>query len=646
MSLTGDLAATPLSDLIEFFCMRQETAAIAVRTGDGHGGVLFIEGGAVVDARLDDLIGEGAVRAALRMNKGDFRVEREVRCQQRTIFEPWKKLILEAAQLEDEAQHARQTDANDSKEPTVPSNGNVVAMRCNTCGREYHGGTVCPHDGAALVPRGPQERPSSDSVRPVAGVRQLPTPQSSRAATPVVHPSVRSEGPEGSDTNRIEDLSATGRQPTAPPPAPASKRVVSLVVLAALVTVAALLVVISQRGDGPAAPALPRAAVSAATQPATTAPSTINGVTDTEILFGMSAPFSGSAKELGRGMKTGVEVAFAAVNEAGGIYGRKLQLIALDDGYEPARTKETMKELIEKRKVFGIIGNVGTPTAAVAAPFALDHKTLFFGAFTGAPLLRKDPPDRYVFNYRASYAEETAAVVRYLVEQRRVKPDQIAVFAQEDGYGDAGYAGVASELRRKYQRDPATILRVGYKRNSADVQDAVGKVLAAKDIRAVVMVPAYRAAARFVEKVKEKRPDMIFTSVSFVGASALAEEFQQLNPRIGEGVIVTQVVPLPTARSSVALRYQELLTKHAPGERPDFVSFEGYLAANVLIEALKRHGRALDTESLVGTLEGLRGLDLGIGNQLSFGLSEHQASHKIWGTVLDAQGGYQTVELE
>ncbi len=129
---------------------------------------------------------------------------------------------------------------------------------------------------------------------------------------------------------------------------------------------------------------------------------TVRGVTDTEIRFGMSAPFSGPAKELGQNMKLGIQAAFNVINAKGGVHGRQLRLIAADDGYEPARTGATMKELYEKDQVFGLIGNVGTPTAVVALPYALDRRMLFFGAFTGAGLLRSDPPDRYVFNYRAS----------------------------------------------------------------------------------------------------------------------------------------------------------------------------------------------------------------------------------------------------
>jgi Periplasmic binding protein len=188
--------------------------------------------------------------------------------------------------------------------------------------------------------------------------------------------------------------------------------------------------------------------------------SPVQGVTENEIRFGISAPFSGAAKELGQNMKLGIQAAFNVANTNGGVNGRQLRLVAVDDGYEPTRTAETMKQLYEQDRVFAIVGNVGTPTATVALPYALERRMLFYGAFTGASLLRSDPPDRYVFNYRASYAEETDAVVRYLVKVRRLKSEQIAVFAQQDSYGDAGFAGVAKAMRSLRGGDENTILRL------------------------------------------------------------------------------------------------------------------------------------------------------------------------------------------
>jgi ABC-type branched-subunit amino acid transport system substrate-binding protein len=374
---------------------------------------------------------------------------------------------------------------------------------------------------------------------------------------------------------------------------------------------------------------------------------TIRGVTDTEIRLGISAPFTGSAKELGNQMKLGIETAFNLINESGGIHDRQLRLVAADDGYEPTRTAETMKELYEKEQVFGFIGNVGTPTAVVGLPYALERRSLFFGAFTGAGLLRRDPPDRYVFNYRASYAEETDAVVRYLVKMRGLRPEQIAVFAQQDAYGDSGFAGVAKAMRALRGGNEGAILRLDYKRNTVDVDDAVARLRAHKiPIKAVVMVPTYRAAAKFIEKTRDLYPAMIYTNVSFVGSTALADELMLLGPRYANGVIVTQVVPAVDSYASTILKYKTALAKYFPGVLPDYVSLEGYVAGTLLLEGLKRAGRQLDTEKLVEALESVRDLDMGLGAPISFGPTEHQGSHKVWGTQLNEYGRYQAIDLE
>jgi branched-chain amino acid transport system substrate-binding protein len=383
--------------------------------------------------------------------------------------------------------------------------------------------------------------------------------------------------------------------------------------------------------------------------------SAVRGVTDSEIRFGISAPFTGPAKELGLNMKIGIEAAFNVANAKGGVYGRQLRLIAADDGYEPTRTAVTMPQLYERDQVFGLVGDVGTPTAVVALPYALDRKMLFFGAFTGAGLLRNDPPDRYVFNYRSSYAEETAAVVNYLVKVRRLSPEQIAVFAQQDAYGDAGFAGVEKAIRSLRGGNASPILRLNYQRNTVDVDDAVAQLQQSNaqleqkrhiPIKAVIMVPAYRAAAKFIEKTRNLYPDMIYTSVSFVGSTALADELMLLGKRYATGVIVTQVVPAVDGHSSLVLDYKSALAKYFPGQAPDYVSLEGYVDANVLIAALQRTGPQLDTEKLVGTLENLRDLDIGLGAPVTFSRSDHQAVHKVWGTQLDETGHYQPIDLQ
>jgi branched-chain amino acid transport system substrate-binding protein len=370
----------------------------------------------------------------------------------------------------------------------------------------------------------------------------------------------------------------------------------------------------------------------------------VEGVTDSEVQLGISAPFSGPAKELGSQMKIGIETAFAVANDAGGIDGRQVKLIAADDGYEPRRTADTMRQLYEKQKVLGFIGNVGTPTAEVALPYALEHHALFFGAFTGANLLRRDPPDRYVFNYRASYAEETNAVVRYLVRVRHLRPEQIAVFAQHDGFGDAGFDGVAKAIRA-LDGDDQAILRLNYERNTVNVDDAVARLRAHKGaIKAVVMVAVYRPAAHFVEKTHDLYPGMIYTNVSFVGSTALSDELMLLGPRFASNVIVTQVVPAIDSYASAILKYKAALAKYQ-GDAPDYVSFEGYIDGSLFLEGLRRAGPQPNTEKLVDGLESIRNFDMGLGTLISFGASEHQGSHKVWGTQLNSQGHYEPIDL-
>jgi ABC-type branched-subunit amino acid transport system substrate-binding protein len=378
-------------------------------------------------------------------------------------------------------------------------------------------------------------------------------------------------------------------------------------------------------------------------------PSLVRGVTDTEVLCGMSAAFSGPSRELGNRMKLGVETAFSVVNDASGVGGRKLRLVALDDGYEGPRAGENMKDLLDNRSVFAVIGNVGTPTAQVAMPYAVSHKTIFFGAFSGSKILRQEPPDRYVFNYRASYEEETAKMVHYLVDAKRIAPASIVVFAQHDGYGDAGFDGVAKTLR-KYGRGDVDILRANYERNTVDVEAAVRDVIkyhaGVRRVEAVIMVATYKAAARFIQKVRDKGVAPVFLNVSFVGSNALADELKEVGPSYAPGVIVTQVVPHYESGGTGILRYREALSRYHPDQQPDFVSLEGYVVGRLFAEGLRRAGRELDTEKLVDVLESIHDYDVGMGTIINFGMSEHQGSHKVWGTMLDAQGHFQSLDME
>jgi len=385
----------------------------------------------------------------------------------------------------------------------------------------------------------------------------------------------------------------------------------------------------------------------AATMPNQPLPSeNVQGITDREIRFGIVVPYSGSAKENGQNYKLGIDVAFSKINDAGGVNGRLLKLIPADDGFEPSRTLGAMKMLWEKEQVFGYFGNLGTPTADVSVPYALEHRALFFAPFTGGSNVRHDPPDRYVFNYRPSFMEEADAAVRYLLKVRKLRPNQIAAFGENDAFGEQGFAGVAKAYRALgYGNTP--ILRLTYNRNTIDVDEAVNLLKQQKvPIRAVVMTATTRPAAKFIERTRDLFPGMIYTNMSVSGGTALAQELLMLGPRFTDNVIMTQAVPAVSGYSSEVMEFKNALAKYSPGTTPDYLSLEGFIAANILADALRRCGPQVDTEKLVDSLEQTHNLDLGLGAPINFSRGEHQALHKVWGTQLDNTGKYQPIDLE
>ena len=311
-----------------------------------------------------------------------------------------------------------------------------------------------------------------------------------------------------------------------------------------------------------------------------------------EIVLGMSTALSGPAAALGKDMREGVLAGFERANRAGGVNGRKLRLVALDDGYEPSRTAPNMRQLLDKENVLAVIGNVGTPTAIVAIPIAMEQKTLFFAAYTGAGVLRNKPPDRYVVNYRASYAEEVGTMIDGLLDDLGFKPEEIAFFTQRDGYGDAGFNGGVAALKRHGLKDEKAILHVRYERNTLAVENAVASlVLAEPQPRAIVMVGAYAPCAKFIQQCREAGLRALFLNVSFVGSIPLAKELGKTDA----AVVVTQVVPSPLDMSLPIVR-EYVADLHAldPSATPSFGDLEGYIAARILHHGAGKDQRRAD----------------------------------------------------
>ena len=359
-----------------------------------------------------------------------------------------------------------------------------------------------------------------------------------------------------------------------------------------------------------------------------------NGITDDRILFGQSAAFSGPASELGLGMRAGILAAFSEANAAGGVHGRRLDLAFRDDAYEPEAAIANTAALIEEDKVFALVGAVGTPTSRSAVPVAEAGGAPYVAPFTGAEFLRS-PDYQHILNVRASYYQETAAMVKRLMEDLGIT--RIAVMYQDDSFGRAGYQGVRLALEQEGMEPVAIGI---YPRNTKAIKTALLD-LKQGEPEAVIMIGAYEPVAHLISWARHTEFNPEFMTVSFVGSNALARELGDY----GEGVYVTQVVPFPWDDSiPIVADYHKALEAYAPEESPGFVSLEGYIAGRFVIEVAERCGRDIDRRCFMQNLRNGDMVDLG-GFELQFGAMDSQGSNEVFLTVIGADGNYHPIDV-
>jgi ABC-type branched-subunit amino acid transport system substrate-binding protein len=366
-----------------------------------------------------------------------------------------------------------------------------------------------------------------------------------------------------------------------------------------------------------------------------------------ELSFGMSTALSGPVAGLGRAMKDGVELAFAEANAKGGMHGRRLRLIALDDSYHPPTAAANVERLIEQDRVLAIVGNLGTPTARLAMPLATEAGVLFFGAMTGADLLRANPPNRYVINFRASYAQEVKSMLDLLLAEG-IQPEEIAFFTQDDSYGASVYESAMRQLETRGYAKARSLAHGRYPRNTLQVEAAlVALIEAPVRPRAVIMVGAFRPSAKFILLARQIFPDMVYLNVSFVGSGPLKDLLKESADPLPETLTETLTETLPeTLPQTLTVKVMEVvppLDADLPAVRafhdaraqwkPDMdasaAALEGYLAARVLLLGLEA-APAPTREDLINALLNMGQIDLGMGAPLYLSPAQHQASQAVW----------------
>lgn len=437
---------------------------------------------------------------------------------------------------------------------------------------------------------------------------------------------------------------------------------------------------------------------------------------DAPLIIGESAPISGTNQALGTAMKAGIEIAFDEQNAMGGVRGRMLQLEFRDDAYQPNLAETNARALTDAQvlnteqpkcpsssamiagntpvstsalqrgpnAVLAMLGNVGTPTMVRAAPIAVETGTVFFGAFTGASTVLRDTTcadcSKYIFNVRASYAQEARATMELFRKKGVGDYTRMMSFDQNDSYGQSGYDGLVQAYKDVVGNFPGSaddtnpIVRFRYTRN--DDTSVPAQASAAENYLAnllsdtsgtvtvgVMMTDTYGAGGDFIialrnwqfandsqqtNLMKATRLKLVFSNISFVGANALSDKLVEAGtvPNSGipytQDVVVSQVVPNYQSDSSdVVTSYNRLIADK--GIAPSFTSLEGYVAARVFIAGLMSHKGPFTPDRLVSTFEQLPDLSLGIGATSGFSASNHQYSNSVWGTSIQPDGSFKNL---
>jgi ABC-type branched-subunit amino acid transport system substrate-binding protein len=354
-----------------------------------------------------------------------------------------------------------------------------------------------------------------------------------------------------------------------------------------------------------------------------------NGVSPQEIVLGQSAPFTGPAAEVGRDFQEGARSYFAQVNARGGVHGRRVRLLSLDDGYQPERTLANTQQLIWRDKVFALFGFSGTPTVLAALPAIREAGIPLIAPHTGAAALR-EPFNRLIFHVRASYEQETGFLLRQLQGTGRKR---VAVFYQNDELGKS----LLDNLRQRADHYGLTLVgSLPIERNSDAVGPAAEQFMKMRpDV--VIQAVSYQPAAALITRMRAAGYLGGFSHYSFVGSLSLAARLKET----GVGTEITQVVPFPNkARLPIVYEYQKAM-ESSPGARCNFIGLEGYIAARVLVEGLRRAGPQLTRAGLIRALESITPANYdGGGFSLHFGRTDHSGSDFVDLTAIGTGGRF------
>ena len=346
-----------------------------------------------------------------------------------------------------------------------------------------------------------------------------------------------------------------------------------------------------------------------------------------DIVIGQTSALSGILAELGQANTRGSQAYFDYVNALGGVNGRKIRIITLDDRYDTDKAVANVKQLIEQDKALALFGIVGIPANLAIMPLIAQAGIPNFAPYTGSDVMRT-PHNRLVFNVRASYSDEIDKIVEHL-DIRGIK--QVGVAFQNNAFGSEGLALIEQALAKRKLRLAA---KAGINNDSSNVEQAVSTLAEAK-VHAVVLITVGKPSIDFIKSYNKRQQGTQFFALSVMASQSSINALG----KDGVGVIVSQVSPFPfSATSSLVREYQRVMKKMDIKEY-SYASMEGYLNAKIFTEALRRAGRNISRDSLIASLEGMSKVDFD-GYLVNFSKANHQGSHQVELTVISKDGKF------
>jgi branched-chain amino acid transport system substrate-binding protein len=351
-----------------------------------------------------------------------------------------------------------------------------------------------------------------------------------------------------------------------------------------------------------------------------------DGVTDTEVVVGAGMDLTGAVANWGVNIKAGMEAVFNRVNEAGGVHGRKIRLIAYDHVYQPPKAVTNAKRLVERDRVFVMMGHLGTPTTKAIMEYLEQRRVPNIFPSTLASIWTTS--GRAHIGDLATFADQTWMIIDHLVNERKIR--KIASFYQDDEYGLDGH--LAGKARLK-QYELAYVTEVDYKRADIDFSSQAAK-LKESGADAVVLQAVYREPPRLAEQCHA-----IGYHPLFIGAAPIVvQKTIELGGKHVDGMMGVEVYPLPTERGPFLDLYRADMKKYFPSLALDTTNLYGYQKAALFVEALQRTGRNLTRESLLTGIESIKDWDPGWGLKYTYGGDMRRVMSRVGRLVVVKDG--------